>query len=810
MFEPIPEALEGINVSAGVSDARFGRALSGQVMSTMKTGGQQLEIFGDLRTDEFVSTGKEFLGTTSFGHRDAILTLGGPLPGLDQTRFFLAGRHLFLRNRQPRFVTPFSVDLQAYQYSEPFPGPLVIDQTTFANNTEEQNVVQGNIVHEDGPLRIQLTGHYGVGSYTLGSDWPSRIQRFYNQRRNSEMKTTSAFLGLTGRYAFTPSTSMEVRASYGMNSSRTVDPDFGETWTLYADSVADAAIGYSSARYRWEGVGQYYTSYAFAADRQGEAPDSYARQSQSDWSATLQLEHRLNDEMVLSLGTEMDAWTMKRFSVEYISFLMNYLYGTRLNAPPRSFASSEARRWLAARTGNVDAYGYDVDGNAVDEGPDAPFHPFFASAFASHLWKTANFILETGLRYESYYVGSGTFRDPRDPRLVAYKSGMEYIPEEKIIDSEVHGFFLPRIRAQYRTAGGTEFFASAGSFAQMSSLDRVLHSYPYTLRTVSPSYRGNAFLTPIGVMIRPERCNLIEVGVSHHLSAHVRVGLSSYLKTTWNLTTFRRMVIEGTDSYSYYANDDEARMKGVEISLFADNIHGFRGGLSYALSEVRGNGAHPGSSIGYVEGQPSDGSFPGLSLLEYSQTHRGTLYLSYRGGESAGSVLQGIGLNLLMTFNFGHHRAQFEPRPELYGIVEPMMSGVGDFQLPWFPLGREVRGPLATPAIFNIDLSISKQMRIGGAELEVYAVILNVLNTKHVLNVYPLTGSSTDDGALTVWPRFQSEPGLAPLYQALNIENRWAYHQASIPWYNRELLTSGTRDIYGTPRQIRLGIRAGI
>ncbi|MCC6398942.1 MAG: TonB-dependent receptor plug domain-containing protein, partial [Bacteroidetes bacterium] len=627
MFEPIPEALEGINVSAGVSNARFGRALSGQVMSTMKTGGQQLEIFGDLRTDEFVGTGKEFLGTTSFGHRDAILTLGGPLPGLDQTRFFLAGRHLFLRNRQPRFVTPFSIDLQAYQYSEPFPGPLVIDQTTFANNTEEQNVVQGNIVHEDGPLRIQLTGHYGSGSHTLGSEWPSRIQRFYNQRRNSELKTTSAFLGLTGRYAFTPSTSLEVRASYGMNSTRTVDPDFGETWTLYADSAANAAIGYKDFDSRWYFRQGYETEYWLRFDRTGIFNDSYSRQSQSFWTGALEVKHALTDRMFLTFAVDIERWTMREFSIGDISNLM-FFYDRIYSGPlPKTYASPEVRRWLAARVGNVDAYGYDVDGNAVDEGPDAPYHPLFVSASASHTWHLAGFVFETGLRYESFNMGIGMFRDHRDPHLVVYDGNAEVIPQENIVDSKTYGLLLPRIRAQYSAQNGAEISITAGCYAQMPSLDRILHSFP---SMVWPLVHDHAFSRPIGLMVQPERCELFEAALRQPLGKYAWLEVVAYLKDAWRLITIRRIRDAGFWDYTYYANEDETRMKGLELSLGLDNGGGLRARLAYALSEVQGTGTYPGSSIGYVDDYPARLPPVELYLLDHNQTHRGTILLSAR------------------------------------------------------------------------------------------------------------------------------------------------------------------------------------
>jgi hypothetical protein len=76
--------------------------------------------------------------------------------------------------------------------------------------------------------------------------------------------------------------------------------------------------------------------------------------------------------------------------------------------------------------------------------------------------------------------------------------------------------------------------------------------------------------------------------------------------------------------------------------------------------------------------------------------------------------------------------------------------------------------------------------------------VLNVLNTKQVLNVFPATGSATDDGWFSN-PASGQYLGVADyqsFYRAINLDNRWAYAQAT------------GSDIYGSPRQIRVGLRA--
>lgn len=109
-----------------------------------------------------------------------------------------------------------------------------------------------------------------------------------------------------------------------------------------------------------------------------------------------------------------------------------------------------------------------------------------------------------------------------------------------------------------------------------------------------------------------------------------------------------------------------------------------------------------------------------------------------------------------------------------------------------------------TPWVFNIDLNISKTFYLGGFTAELYMNILNALNTKQALYVFPTTGTPTDEGWLTnpIALEYHKISNYTAFYKATNLDNQWAYDQA------RAGVSSGT--MYGTPRQIRVGVRLGM
>ena len=105
----IQEALEEMQVQTGGYTAEFGGANSGLVRTTLRTGGTDYKFSLDLQTDDFAGPGKEFLGTTARGYRNFVGTASGPIVTKD-LRFFVAGQHNYVRNRQNLFLEPFTFD----------------------------------------------------------------------------------------------------------------------------------------------------------------------------------------------------------------------------------------------------------------------------------------------------------------------------------------------------------------------------------------------------------------------------------------------------------------------------------------------------------------------------------------------------------------------------------------------------------------------------------------------------------------------------------------------------------------------------
>jgi hypothetical protein len=237
-------------------------------------------------------------------------------------------------------------------------------------------------------------------------------------------------------------------------------------------------------------------------------------------------------------------------------------------------------------------------------------------------------------------------------------------------------------------------------------------------------------------------------------------------------------------------------MKGVEFTIQLRRTERLQVNLNYTLSDARGTGASSGSNSVAVSDE-MQARFPNFVALQpYNQTHRGSIILDYRFAKGdGGPVLEGFGVNLLMSFNSGHPYTKIQ-EPLTLGQASAWNIGVYPLQDARFRHPVEPVNSSTTPWVFALDMNISKMFYVGPVNFEIYANVLNVLNTKQIVDVFPNTGTPYDDGWLKnpLSGSYKAIPNYEAFYRAYNIENRGS-------------LINARGDVFGAPRQIRVGAR---
>jgi hypothetical protein len=797
----IQEAVEELQLQAGGFTAEYGGSASGIVRTNVRTGGSAYKASVDYLTDDFAKPGKQFLGTSSFGYRNIVATFSGPIPGVQNMTFFLAGQHNYNRNRQQIWLTPFEFDLKtdindSRGAGQDLPGPIGFRENYLPGNWIFTNSGQGTIQYDIQPLKFRFTGSYSYQQNPTRGAWRGALANTFSLNRSQVEHRTNMFGNLRMTHVLDASTYYEVGVSFTSRVFKNTDPDFGTNWGSYTDSVANAALGYTGFTGKWVGPLAYSVINGFGINHEFTPNNSYQINTQQSWGVSADLTRQMNKNWELKIGGRGEMWTMGQFILGNISNYMTYLYGTRGDIV-RTFTSAAERRVLLAKAGSVNHYGYTVDGEEADDGLDAPRKPIFINGYIQNKFEYRDLILSVGLRYEYFNPKHKSFADPFNPE---FDTDLDIIDETAQKEVEPYQLILPRISLSFPVTDNTVFYAQYGNYAQMPSLNQVYVGNTTLSRTVSPISRGNAYLTPVGFLVRPERTTQYEMGIRQVLSNNFAFTLSGFYKDIKDQIQVRSVLdANGTELYKAFLNDDFGTVKGIELTLELRRTERFAAKFNYTLSDARGTGSNSRTQFGALE-QNIGRATSFINPLDFNQTHRGSFLLDYRWGmDEGGPVLSGFGANILATFNSGHPYTKIEELKQL-GQSDPWTVGVEPINDPRYSYPTENVNNSSTPFFFNIDLQVSKMFKVGPLGMEVYVDVLNLLNTKHVLGVYPTTGSAQDDGFLSnpLSAGYRAIPNYEAFYRAVNLENRWAAYGVNLG------------DVYGAPRQVRLGMRVEI
>ncbi len=809
----VQEAIEEIQLQSGGMTAEFGGANSAVVRTTMRTGASSFKATLDYRTDDFAKPGEEFLGTTSQGFRNVVVTAGGPLGS--RLRYFVTGQHQYIRNRTTSFVEPFNFDslvddgLTGRTAGSALPGPVFFKRNFLPNNQRYDNQGQATLVYNfSNALKFRLSGSYQAQRFPVGNSTfvGALASMFENRKYRSDVKRGLAGLKMT--HLINPTTFYEVNVNWTGRSQKGYDPDFGDDWIKYSDSRELAALGYDTSKWLslFEAPLNYSTIFKFQFTPQNAPFNAYDKDSQTSLGGSVDFTSQFNKNIELKVGGRLDYWTMRSYSVNDISAYLVYLYG-RDGASTRTFANDYLRRVELGSRGNIFYLGWDVDGKSkVNSGPLGPRHPLFGSSYVQTKWEYRDLILNFGLRYERI---DAKILQPVNPEIQPqdYDAVNLFIKEEAVTETDAYDYLLPRLNFSFPVTDRTVFYAQYGKYIQMPNLNDLFRGGIRSLsRDVLPESRSlyGFFNQYVGFTAKPERTDQYELGIRQTVTDNFAFTLTAFYKNLRDQLRFDRLLADGTGRLaagtpfvSGWFNNDIGTSKGLEMTLELRRTKRLSARVNYTLSNARGTGSDSRSTRVAVS-DATTSSYPlFIYNLDQNQAHRGTILLDYRFAKGeGGSILQGLGLNTILSFNSGHNYTKIE-EPRNLGQANPWNVGMRATEDPRSRNPVEPLNSSTTPWNFNVDLNLEKLIYMSSFNLKVYANVLNAFNTRNIINLYPTTGTDDDDGWLKnpLAGQYVAIPNYEAFYRAINLDNGWGYQNAT-----------GGNDLWATPRQIRVGL----
>jgi len=836
----IQEALEEIQVQTGGFTAEFGGANSGLVRTTSRTGGSKINATLDIRTDDFAKPGDKFLGTTSQGYRNVVATLGGPIPGMNGIRVFGAAQNNYLRNDQAMYLTPFKFTgftddglWRATNLGKDLPGMEVINGDTvrgiveFKENYLYKNwtnnwTFSGNALFDlntlaNLPLKLRILGQYATGEAPNSGSWPGALAAYYRPIDRVTMSyNNTRMLSAKLTHLLSPTTFYEVGLTWQYRYARTWDQKFKHNWIAYADSSAWAAAGLPTDEWlnRYNGPDLYSTIFAFRFTHPYAPNNGYSKSKQVGLGVNVDLVSQVTSNWELKAGGSLDSWTMRSYSVGNVANLLRFLDPDLDGDYDATYASKYEERIRYLDRGGITTYGYtylgkESDGYNLDGAPagatlDEPYKPLYASAYVQSKYEYRDLILNVGLRFEHYDPKIKTVDKTLNPitreydyNQMDYNVALGIIDESQIKQTEGHQLLLPRISFSFPISDRTVFFSQFGKFAQFASLGQFYFSSFGFSRAIAPEDRS-PYGGGLGFEARPERTTSFETGIRQLLTDNLSFTLTAFYKDTKDQMQIRRHFNSaGTPIFTTYQNADFGTVKGVELTLDLRRTNRLSARINYTLSDAKGTGSSSTSGGVTVSDELRARAPEFINPMPFNQAHVGSIILDYRFAKGdGGAVLEGMGLNTILSFNSGHNYTKIN-EPNNLGQSSPWNIGVYPLLDARFRQPSEPVGASTTPWVFNIDLNFNKVFYFNNFNLEFYVNVLNLLDTKKVINLHPATSSPNDDGWLQS-PLSLSNRAIdqyEAFYRAINLDNRWG------------LMGSFVGDVYGAPRAIRVGLK---
>lgn len=389
----------------------------------------------------------------------------------------------------------------------------------------------------------------------------------------------------------------------------------------------------------------------------------------------------------------------------------------------------------------------------------------------------------------------------QDPTLLDVGAGVSpYItnPDQERVD--INSFkdydpqwsVMPRISFSFPISDEALFFAHYDVLTQRPTSN--LFSNPATYY----------FFEQIGTVIdnpslKPSQTIDYELGFVQKLTNSSSITFTGFYREMRNMIQIFRYNGAYPRDYTSFSNLDFGTVKGLTVEYDLRRTNNARIRASYTLQFANATGATTTTAAALVAaGLPNLRS---TLAMPWDRRHQFNLLLDYRYGSGKdyngprisreGSdkapfeVLQNTGFSLTMNGGSG------TPYTAARNVTSPLSGGSNLLKGTYY--GSRL------PWQFRLDLRVDRDIdfQFGGrngdkrnAYMNVYLQVLNLLDTRNVLRVYPATGNPDDDGYLSA-PEWQREIAAQ-----------------TDPIAFRELygLFVDRPSNYSMPRQIRLGV----
>ncbi len=372
------------------------------------------------------------------------------------------------------------------------------------------------------------------------------------------------------------------------------------------------------------------------------------------------------------------------------------------------------------------------------------------------------------------------YADERVERDQNFIKSRDFDPNVSFRDYEVQVNIMPRLAFSFPISTEANFFAHYDILVQRPPSNTLATPRDYFYFTDISYGPNNPINNP---NLRPERTIDYEVGFRQRVSNSSAIKIAAYYKELRDMIQIRTFFpVPNVIQYTTYDNQDFATVKGFTFEYDLRRTGNVSLLANYTLQFADGTGSDANSQRGLT----SRGNLRTLFPVNYDERHRFNVIMDYRYG--SGRLYNGprvFGSDIFANAGFNLQGVMVSGRPYTAAQTPTELGGVGTI--------GSINGA-RKPWNFTLNIRVDKNFTINNKlGMNVYCRVSNLLDRRNVLNVYPVTGSATDDGFLA--SSFGDQ-------QIRNIQNSVRELDAYLASYQWALLNP---NLFSLPRRIFLG-----
>jgi len=334
-------------------------------------------------------------------------------------------------------------------------------------------------------------------------------------------------------------------------------------------------------------------------------------------------------------------------------------------------------------------------------------HPYQLAAYFQDKIELDYLIVNIGIRYDYFQPAANVLSDPNNISDLSNLSPP--FPGTYFYKASTKSQVSPRLGISYPISDKGAVHISYGHFFQIPPFDYLFRNPNFRVPLtgdVNPNNQntiGNADL-------KPQQTVMYEIGLQQEIFTDFGINVTTYYKDIRNLLGVELFLENNFKQFAKYINTDYGSVTGFTISFQKRFSGGFSANLDYTFQVAKGDASDPNDA--FLKAQTTPPVQPNKQLVPLDWDRRHSLNLTVSAGELE---------NYLIS------------------MVAQLGSG-----LPYTPSLQQtntgIQNSSNKPDFFNVDLYLTKFLKLDGVNLSVFAKIYNLFDTPNEVNVFTDTG----------------------------------------------------------------------